>query len=339
MPFKFLTIRVIFVALGAASLSLSAVGTLAAPLGTDLPSGAAVGVPASTCNTRDGCIDAILSAARAGRHIDQLSLVAGLARTKAPAKPVLDSNATRPNRGGEAIAVGNVDAILVATLQGARKDYASMPQYRRALALAYFKAGQVQEAERELREAIGETPTDAQFWADLAIIFHQQGKADQAVSALIVADTWAQDPKTLRMGYEQAAQAASIKGMEQVYRDALQALAENAATLERFDAGLPPLVDPANQRNIVGTVIFGKCEKPEWPRASLRYEETGKVTLAFFVDAEGKLLRARKLESSGYVELDNAAFISISTCTFRPAYVGGKPTPAWVRMQYVWSLD
>lgn len=291
------------------------------------------------CAARDACIDAILADGRAGRHVEQLASIVRL-NNMALQRPKVQ-NVPRV-QGGEAIAVGDVAAILVAVLDVARKENESMPQYRRAFALALFQADKAPQAEQELRAALAESPTHAPFWADLAIMLHRQGKHNDAVSALVVADMWAQEGKALRAGYEQAAQSASIKGMEPVYQEALDVIAANAAALERRDtelAALLPAVSEMVKEKGWAAGTFDSCPKAVWPRASLRYEETGKITLAFFVDADGKVLRTRKLDSTGYTELDNAALVSISGCRFRAARLAGKPVASWVRMQYVWTLE
>lgn len=153
--------------------------------------------------------------------------------------------------------------------------------------------------------------------------------------------TASQDAKALRTGYESAAQEPSIKGMEVVYRGALKAILENTAALDRLDAELPPIPTDSVKANgvVAGLVDLNTCSKPQWPLSSLRYEETGSVTLAFFVDAGGKLLRARKLATSGYVELDHAALTGIAICKFRPALVDGKPAASWIKLQYRWTLE
>ncbi|KRC00999.1 hypothetical protein ASE26_21525 [Duganella sp. Root198D2] len=71
----------------------------------------------------------------------------------------------------------------------------------------------------------------------------------------------------------------------------------------------------------------------------MRYEETGAVRLAFLVDADGNVKRARKLKSSGYSELDNAALLAVASCEFTPAEQDGKPVASWLVMEYVWSLE
>jgi len=81
------------------------------------------------------------------------------------------------------------------------------------------------------------------------------------------------------------------------------------------------------------------CTKPEYPRSSLRNEETGTVTLRFIVAPTGRVAAAKVIRSSGFRDLDRAALNSMSRCLFRPASIDNKPVQDSALMQYVWTLD
>lgn len=81
------------------------------------------------------------------------------------------------------------------------------------------------------------------------------------------------------------------------------------------------------------------CPRPSYPRASLRNEETGVVTLSFTVAANGHLLGASVAKSSGFPNLDNAAYAALTHCRFRPASIDGLPVQSTMRVQYVWTLE
>src|SRR5450830_548556 len=89
------------------------------------------------------------------------------------------------------------------------------------------------------------------------------------------------------------------------------------------------------QKSSPAVADFANCAKPEWPKAALRSELTGIVTLGFLIGADGSVLDAVIRESSGSDLLDDAARDGVRRCTFRPAFDGGKPTEAWMQMQYV----
>jgi protein TonB len=84
---------------------------------------------------------------------------------------------------------------------------------------------------------------------------------------------------------------------------------------------------------------FSTCAKPEWPKSSLRNEETGTVTLSFLISADGRVGDSKVVKSSGFRDLDKAAVVGISKCKFKPATVDGNPQETWQQMQYVWTLE
>ena len=84
---------------------------------------------------------------------------------------------------------------------------------------------------------------------------------------------------------------------------------------------------------------FNSCKKPEWPVAALAAERTGTVTLGFKISTDGKSMASRIVRSSGHHDLDQAARSGIEQCRFRPGTRDGKPVEAWMKMQYVWTLQ
>jgi len=81
------------------------------------------------------------------------------------------------------------------------------------------------------------------------------------------------------------------------------------------------------------------CAKPEYPPASARAEETGTVTLRFFIDEEGHAIKSEVVRSSGHKRLDEAARAALSLCKFKPGMVDGKVVPMSGDLQYVWKLE
>lgn len=290
------------------------------------------------CPSTDICIDSMMTEAKAGNIPAQVILAGKLIKF---AVPSIENSTGRPNRGGESIAVGDIDLSLTTLLKNAQSDYAFIPDYRRALALAYVKSNQLTLAEQELKKAITGSPTHAAFWVDLGFVFGMQGRQEQAISALMVADLWADDSAKLRAAYEKASTAAPVTGMGLIYLAAIERLTANDGLSKQADTSLPaiPVFDKTNKERPYASIEFSGCSLPEWPRSSLRYEEIGTVTLAFLVDPEGKLLRAKKMESSGYVELDNAALIGVAQCKFKPLRVDGQAVTSWAAIQYVWKLE
>jgi protein TonB len=84
---------------------------------------------------------------------------------------------------------------------------------------------------------------------------------------------------------------------------------------------------------------FNTCAKPEYPKASLRNEETGISTISFLIGVDGHVMDSKLTKSSGFRDLDKAAQLALGKCRFKPATVDGKPEQAWVPVQYVWTLE
>jgi len=95
---------------------------------------------------------------------------------------------------------------------------------------------------------------------------------------------------------------------------------------------------PAEVRT-AAVVQAASCEKPEYPPAARRANETGTVRLQMLIDESGKVVDSKVERSSGSRRLDEAARAALELCRFRPATVNGKPTRAWARLEYVWTLE
>jgi protein TonB len=103
---------------------------------------------------------------------------------------------------------------------------------------------------------------------------------------------------------------------------------------------MPPVKEAPMAPVRVPAVVDAKaCEKPEYPRKSLRNEEQGTVILAFLIGLDGRVVDSRIEKSSGSRDLDRAAVAGLSLCKFKPGTVDGKPEQSWTKMQYVWKLE
>jgi protein TonB len=106
----------------------------------------------------------------------------------------------------------------------------------------------------------------------------------------------------------------------------------------------PPPIGPAPQAAVApvrtAAVVDSRgCEKPAYPPASLRANETGTVRLSFLIEADGRIVQSRIEVSSGFRRLDDAARMGLALCKFKPATVDGKPERAWARIDYVWKVE
>ena len=81
------------------------------------------------------------------------------------------------------------------------------------------------------------------------------------------------------------------------------------------------------------------CEKPPYPAAALRANETGVVLLNFLIDVNGTVLESKVERSSGSRRLDEAAREGLTLCKFKPATVDGKAERTWSRIEYQWKIE
>lgn len=102
-----------------------------------------------------------------------------------------------------------------------------------------------------------------------------------------------------------------------------------------------PAAKPAGPVVVPAVVNFDTpgC-RPEWPRSSIRNDETGTVGLAVLIGPDGSVADARVEKSSGFRNLDNAvkAQLLSGSCKNKPGTVDGKPQQLWIKVIYVWKL-
>lgn len=78
--------------------------------------------------------------------------------------------------------------------------------------------------------------------------------------------------------------------------------------------------------------------KPDYPLASKRLGEQGKVTLRLLIDEKGRAERAEVQQSSGYQRLDEAARTAVLRASFKPHLEDGRPVPVYVTVPISFSL-
>src|SRR3954467_6353348 len=60
-----------------------------------------------------------------------------------------------------------------------------------------------------------------------------------------------------------------------------------------------PVEKAAAPSRVAAVADFNTCAKPEWPKSSLRNEETGTVTLQFLIATDGRVADSKVVKSSG----------------------------------------
>jgi protein TonB len=105
-----------------------------------------------------------------------------------------------------------------------------------------------------------------------------------------------------------------------------------------FHAAPPAAKAVAGPSVTKAQVDFTTCDKPDYPRNSLRNEEQGTTRLAFLIGLDGRVADSKVEKSSGFRALDAAAKNALSLCKFKPGTVDGKPQQSWTAVDYVWKL-
>jgi len=106
-------------------------------------------------------------------------------------------------------------------------------------------------------------------------------------------------------------------------------------------APAPPLVHRDTLRGVSSGPIadFSTCAKPQYPQADLDAGHQGTTTLAFLINAEGRVAESKVERSSGYATMDEASRTAIAECRFKPGTVDGRAAAQWANVQYVWTLE
>lgn len=81
------------------------------------------------------------------------------------------------------------------------------------------------------------------------------------------------------------------------------------------------------------------CAKPAYPAQAARNGDTGTVTLALLIAADGRVTSSRIERSSGFRDLDKAALTALSRCAFKPALHGDVAEAGWAQIAFTWQLD
>jgi TonB family protein len=75
-----------------------------------------------------------------------------------------------------------------------------------------------------------------------------------------------------------------------------------------------------------------------YPKESLNHREEGRCVLAFYINADGSVLAAQLLKSTGFPHLDTACIESPIDVPVLPAKLNGTPIAGWSEFKIVWLL-
>lgn len=104
-------------------------------------------------------------------------------------------------------------------------------------------------------------------------------------------------------------------------------------------APLPP-PEPAPAKVIPTSSVQYLVPPPlEYPRASRRIGETGKVLVRVYIDEEGMPRNVQLNRSSGHTRLDEAAVAAVHKARFKPYAENGRPTAGWANIPLNFELE
>lgn len=104
-------------------------------------------------------------------------------------------------------------------------------------------------------------------------------------------------------------------------------------------APTPPAPPPPLKTIAASEVQFLRTPVLEFPAASRRARESGRVTLRLFIDEAGQPRQVQVSRSSGFVRLDEAAVATMNKALFKPYTENGQPIGVWAVIPLDFSLE
>ena len=77
----------------------------------------------------------------------------------------------------------------------------------------------------------------------------------------------------------------------------------------------------------------------DYPRASRRLGETGRVLVRVYIDEDGLPRNVQVNQSSGHARLDEAAVAAVHKARFKPYTENGRPTAGWAFIPLAFNLE
>lgn len=87
------------------------------------------------------------------------------------------------------------------------------------------------------------------------------------------------------------------------------------------------------------TVDPKDCEVPDYPARWQSEGDSGSVTVAYLVGADGKVQESKVLESSGYLRVDRASIRAGARCKFQQPSKDGQALAGWAKVKYSWIVE
>lgn len=102
----------------------------------------------------------------------------------------------------------------------------------------------------------------------------------------------------------------------------------------------PAAAEAAGPRQLPPSAAqFVVAPQAEYPRASRRLKESGRVLVSVFIDEAGLPRQVLVKTSSGFALLDEAALAAVRKARFKPYMEHGQPQAGWVVIPMVFDLE
>ncbi|WP_395703703.1 energy transducer TonB [Aquabacterium sp.] len=101
----------------------------------------------------------------------------------------------------------------------------------------------------------------------------------------------------------------------------------------------PPAPAPVPRTISASEVQFLKTPVLQYPAASRRARETGRVVLRLFIDERGQPRQVQVNRSSGFPRLDDAAVAAIQQALFKPHTENAQPIGVWALVPIDFDLE
>jgi TonB family protein len=99
-------------------------------------------------------------------------------------------------------------------------------------------------------------------------------------------------------------------------------------------ATMPASAAGSNQARIDAAA----CDKPHFPARWQNDGDGASVVVGYLVDADGKVVDSKIVESSGFAYIDRASQRAGARCKFTPAE-GSQAAAAWTKVKYSWVVN
>jgi protein TonB len=102
----------------------------------------------------------------------------------------------------------------------------------------------------------------------------------------------------------------------------------------------PTVQAPAPPKHIPASAVqYLEPPAPDYPHASRRLREAGRVLVRVYIDEAGLPRSVQMEQSSSHARLDDAAVVAVRHARFKPYTENGRPTAGWALIPLLFDLE